>query len=77
WAPPVLSVAAASAFVLAGAGSALAGVFARTVVTPVRRHAESTPSLAVVDTPAGRDGILRADEYTTVPCQDSRTVDGG
>ena len=43
WAPPVLSVAAASAFVLAGASSALAGVFARTVVTPVRRHAESTP----------------------------------
>ena len=75
WAPPVLSVAAASAFVLAGASSALAGVFARTVVTPVRRHAESTPILAVVDTPAGQDVILQADEYTTVPGQYSLTFD--
>ncbi|MCV7506557.1 lysophospholipase [Micrococcus luteus] len=77
WAPPVLSVAAASAFVLAGASSALAGVFARTVVTPVRRHAESTPILAVVDTPAGQDVILQADEYTTVPGQYSLTFDDG
>ena len=73
----MLSVAAASAFVLAGASSALAGVFARTVVTPVRRHAESTPILAVVDTPAGQDVILQADEYTTVPGQYSLTFDDG
>lgn len=77
WTPPVLSVAAAAAFVLAGASSALAGVFARTVVTPVRRHTEATDVLAVVDTSTGREVILRADEYTTVPGVYSLTFDDG
>lgn len=77
WTPPVLSVLASSAFVLAGASSALAGVFARTVVTPVRRHTETTAVLAVVDTPTGPEVILQADEYTTVPGVYSLTFDGG
>ncbi|TFI25133.1 lipase, partial [Micrococcus endophyticus] len=60
-----------------GASSALAGVFARTVVTPVRRHTETTAVLAVVDTPTGPEVILKADEYTTVPGVYSLTFDGG
>lgn len=77
WTPPVLSVLASSAFVLAGASSALAGVFARTVVTPVRRHTETTAVLAVVDTPTGPEVILQADEYTTVPGVYALTFDDG
>lgn len=77
WTPPVLSVAASAMFVVAGASSALAGVFARTVVTPVRQHTESTAILAVVDGPDGPEVILPADEYTTVPGVYSLTFDGG
>ncbi|MDY6055494.1 alpha/beta hydrolase family protein [Micrococcus sp.] len=77
WAPTALSVAATTAFVLAGASSALAGVFARAVVTPVRRPSESTPVLAVVDGPDGLEVILPADEATTVPGVYSLTFDGG
>ena len=63
--------------VLAGASSALAGVFARTVVTPVRRHAESTPILAVVDTPAGQDVILQADDGSTLSLSPGQTLPDG
>ncbi len=77
WSPVVGSVALSGAFVVAGASSALAGVFARTVVTPVRQHAESTAILAVVDGEDGPEVILPADEYTTVPGTYSLTFDGG
>ena len=77
WSPVVGSVALSGAFVVAGASSALAGVFARTVVTPVRQHAESTAILAVVDGEDGPEVILPADEYTTVPGAYSLTFDGG
>ena len=75
--PTALSVAVSGAFVVAGASSALAGVFARAVVTPVRGHAEDTAVLAVVDGPDGLEVILPADRHTTVPGTYSLTFGQG
>ncbi|WP_248125367.1 alpha/beta hydrolase family protein [Micrococcus lacusdianchii] len=76
-APTALSVAASGAFVVAGASSALAGVFARAVVTPVRGHAEDTAVFAVVDGPDGLEVILPADRHTTAPGAYSLTYGQG
>lgn len=77
WTPLVVSVGVTAAFILAGASSALAGVFARVVVTPVRNHAETTQILAVVDGVDGREVILSADLHSVVPGTYSLTFDHG
>ncbi|SFV22400.1 alpha/beta hydrolase family protein [Micrococcus terreus] len=61
----------------AGAVSGLAGVFARTVVTPVKTPAEDLEILAVVDGETGQEIILPATEETTVPGTYSLVFDGG
>ena len=77
WSPVAGSLALSAGFVLAGASSALAGLFARVVVTPVRRPAENLRILAVVDGPSGLEVVLPANEQTTVPGTYSLTFDGG
>lgn len=61
----------------AGAVSGLAGVFARTVVTPVKTPAEDLEILAVVHGETGQEIILPATEETTVPGTYSLVFDGG
>lgn len=61
----------------AGAISGLAGVFARTVVTPVKTPAEDLEILAVVHGETGQEIILPATEETTVPGTYSLVFDGG
>lgn len=63
--------------VAAGAVSGLAGVFARTVVTPVKTPAEDLEILAVVHGETGQEIILPATEETTVPGTYSLVFDGG
>lgn len=62
---------------LAGSVSALAGYFARQVVTPSRAHAEDVAILAVVQTPSGLEVILPATAQTTVAGTYSLFFDGG
>ncbi|GAA1186560.1 alpha/beta hydrolase family protein [Nesterenkonia xinjiangensis] len=56
----------AAGMTLAGAASALAGHFARVVVTPAKEHAEDLEILAVVRGPAGDEVILPATPETVV-----------
>lgn len=62
---------------LAGSVSALAGYFARQVVTPARSHVDDLAILAVVRTAAGLDVILPANSETTVPGTYSLFFDAG
>ena len=77
WSPLVASLGLSAAFVVFGASSALASVFARIVVTPVRNHAEDVQVLAVIDGDDGTQVILSADSETTAPGTYSLTFDGG
>lgn len=66
--------------VVAGTISGLASIFARTVVTPVKNHAEDLEILAVVSVkhqPHRQEIILPATEETTVPGTYSLVFDGG
>lgn len=63
--------------VAAGTVSGLAGLFARTVVTPVRTPAEELEILAVVQGESGAEVILPVTEETTVPGTYSLVFDGG
>ncbi len=63
--------------VAAGTVSGLAGLFARTVVTPVRTPAEDLEILAVVPGESGMELILPVTEETTVPGTYSLVFDGG
>ncbi|MEV4901613.1 alpha/beta fold hydrolase [Citricoccus sp. NPDC055426] len=63
--------------VAAGTVSTLAGLFARTVVTPVRTPAEELEILAVVQGESGAEVILPVTEETTVPGTYSLVFDGG
>ncbi len=77
WSPVVASLGLSAAFVVFGASSTLASVFARLVVTPVRNHAEDVDVLAVIHGDDGTQVILSADSETTVPGTYSLTFDGG
>lgn len=77
WSPLVASLGLSVAFVVFGASSTLASVFARIVVTPVRNHAEDVEVLAVIDGDDGTRVILSADSETTAPGTYSLTFDGG
>jgi uncharacterized protein len=63
--------------VAAGTVSGLAGLFARTVVTPVKTPAEDLEVLAVVQGESGLEIILPVNEETTVPGTYSLVFDGG
>lgn len=63
--------------VAAGTVSGLAGLFARTVVTPVRTPAEDLEILAVVQGESGTEVILPVTEETTVPGTYALMFDGG
>ncbi|WP_396179966.1 alpha/beta hydrolase family protein [Citricoccus sp.] len=63
--------------VAAGTVSGLAGLFARTVVTPVKTPAEDLEVLAVVQGASGLEIILPVTEETTVPGTYSLVFDGG
>jgi pimeloyl-ACP methyl ester carboxylesterase len=63
--------------VAAGTISGLAGLFARTVVTPVKTPAEDLEILAVVQGESGLEIILPVNEETTVPGTYSLVFDGG
>ncbi|QCU77899.1 alpha/beta fold hydrolase [Citricoccus sp. SGAir0253] len=63
--------------VAAGTISGLAGMFARTVVTPVKTPAEDLEVLAVVRGESGLEVILPVTEETTVPGTYSLVFDGG
>ncbi|HEY4614370.1 MAG TPA: alpha/beta fold hydrolase [Citricoccus sp.] len=63
--------------VAAGTISGLAGMFARTVVTPVKTPAEDLEVLAVVQGESGLEVILPVTEETTVPGTYSLVFDGG
>lgn len=63
--------------VAAGTVSGLAGLFARTVVTPVKTPAEDLEILAVVQGESGLEVILPVTEETTVPGTYSLGFDGG
>jgi uncharacterized protein len=63
--------------VAAGTVSGLAGLFARTVVTPVKTPAEDLEILAVVQGGSGPEIILPVNEETTVPGTYSLVFDGG
>ncbi|GAA1676127.1 alpha/beta hydrolase family protein [Citricoccus zhacaiensis] len=63
--------------VAAGTVSGLAGLFARTVVTPVKTPAEDLEVLAVVQGASGLEIILPVTEETTVPGTYSLVFDAG
>lgn len=80
WSTTAATAGVVAGSVVAGTISGLASMFARTVVTPVKNHAEDLEILAVVSVknqPHRQEIILPATEETTVPGTYSLVFDGG
>ena len=77
WAVLGAGAGAVAGSLLAGSMSALAGYFARQVVTPAKVHEEDLSILAVTRTADGLEVILPATSETTVPGTYSLFFDGG
>ncbi|MFC7402225.1 alpha/beta hydrolase family protein [Citricoccus sp. GCM10030269] len=77
WASLAAGAGVVAGSVAAGTVSGLAGLFARTVVTPVKTPAEDLEILAVVQGESGLEIILPVNEETTVPGRYSLVFDGG
>lgn len=77
WSSLAAVAGVATGSVAAGTISGLAGMFARTVVTPVKTRAEDLEILAVVQGESGLEVILPVTEETTVPGTYSLVFDGG